>query len=112
MPLLLGLQGFLAAPSLCSCGRAAGVPDAFVWRGHGATDGQMPPEKPLSVLGWGLMVGRMREARSLWFPSPSGAQGLTRPSCWFLDLTHVHWVTSQQGLLVARSQLPSVDQVG
>lgn len=72
MPLVLGLQGFLAAPSLCSCGRAAVVPGAFVWRGHGATDGQMPPEKPLSVLGWGLVVGRMRGARSLWFSSPSG----------------------------------------
>lgn len=47
VPLVLGLQGFLVAPSLLSCGRAAGVPGAFVWQGLGATDGQMPPEKPL-----------------------------------------------------------------
>lgn len=112
MPLVLGLRGFLAAPCLCSCGRAAGVPGAFVWRGHGATDGQMPPEQPLSVLGWGLGVGRMRGPVLSGSLPPVGARGLTRPSCWFLDLRHVHWVTSQQGVLVARSQLPSVDQVG
>ena len=48
VPLVLGLQSFLTVRSLppllrqgCWC------PWCFVWRGLGATDGQMPPEKPL-----------------------------------------------------------------
>ena len=66
-------------------------------------------EATLSVLGWGLAVGRARVAVLSGSLPPVGAQDVTRPSCWFLDLLHVHWVTSQQGVLVARSQLPSID---
>ena len=97
MPLVLVLQGFLAAPSLppllrqgCWCPWCFCV--AGTW-GHRWADAAR--EATLSILGWGLAVGRVRLAvlsRSL---PAVGARGLTRPGCWFLDLLHVHWVTSQ-----------------
>lgn len=114
MPLVLGLQGFLAAPSLPPS-PAAGLLVSLVLlcgRDLGPQMGRCRQRSHFVRPGLGLAVGRVSLGRPSLVPFPSGARGLTRPGCWLLDLLHVHWVTSHQGVLVARSQLPSVDQVG
>lgn len=85
VPLVLGLQ--FPHSSLPPSSPAAGLLVSLVlcvegaW-GHRWADATR--EATLSVLGWGLAVGRVRVAVLSGSLPPVGARGLTRPSCWFL----------------------------
>ena len=60
------------APSLHSCGRAAGVPGALCGGGLGPQMGRCHQRSHFVRSGLGAGGGQGEGGRSLWFPSPSG----------------------------------------